>query len=59
MSYNSLFKETPRELPVPAPPADDQNPALVDALKTFRITAISAGLFIGASILIILATRMG
>lgn len=39
---------------VPAPPPDDQNPALVDAHKTFVITLISAALFIGAVFVFVL-----
>ena len=45
--------------PVPPPPPDAENPALIDAEKTFRITLISAVLFVAAAVLIILRTRMG
>ena len=45
--------------PVPPPPPDAENPALIDAEKTFRITLISAVLFVAAALLIILRTRMG
>ena len=31
-----------------APPPDDQNPAIIDARKTFVITMVGAALFIGA-----------
>jgi hypothetical protein len=44
---------------VPAPPPDSENPALIDAEKTFKITAISAVLFVLAAAFIILRTRMG
>ena len=44
---------------VPAPPEDAENPALIDAELTFKITAISAVIFVGAALGIILATRMG
>jgi len=43
---------------VPAPPADGENPALIDAEKTFRITLISAFLFCLAAAFIILRTRL-
>ena len=43
----------------PAPTADAENPALIDALKTFKITAISAVLFCLCAVLIIMSTRMG
>lgn len=39
---------------VPAETADDQNPALIDAHKTFVITLISAALFIGAVFVFVL-----
>jgi hypothetical protein len=38
----------------PAPLPDEQNPAIIDARKTFVITVISTGLFIGAVVLFIL-----
>ena len=44
---------------VPAPPPDTDNPALIDALKTFKITAISAVLFCLCAVFIILSTRLG
>jgi len=44
---------------VPAPPSDSENPALIDAQKTFRITLISALLFCLAASFIILRTRLG
>jgi hypothetical protein len=44
---------------VPAPPPDSENPALIDAEKTFKVTAISAVLFVLAAAFIILRTRMG
>jgi hypothetical protein len=59
MAYDSLFKETQPAAPITLPEPDDTNPALLDAYKTFKITAISAALFVAASIGIILMTRMG
>jgi hypothetical protein len=51
---------TPTQQPdVPAPPADAENPAIIDAEKTFKITLISALLFCLAASFIILRTRMG
>lgn len=44
---------------VPSPPADHENPALIDAEKTFKITLISATLFVLAALVIIMSTRMG
>lgn len=44
---------------VPAPPPDAENPAILDASKTFKITMISAVLFCLAALLIIMSTRMG
>ncbi|MDH3269866.1 MAG: hypothetical protein OEN56_00950 [Gemmatimonadota bacterium] len=44
---------------LPAMPADDQNEALLDASKTFKITVIGAVLFCLAALFIILRTRMG
>jgi hypothetical protein len=41
----------------PPPPADAENEALDDALKTFRYTVISAVLFCAAAAAIIMATR--
>ena len=45
--------------PVPAPPPDAENPALIDGEKAFKIAMISAVLFVAAAVLIILRTRMG
>jgi hypothetical protein len=45
--------------PVPPPPPDAENPALIDAAKTFKIAMISAALFVSAAVLIIMRTRMG
>jgi hypothetical protein len=39
---------------VAPPPPDDENPALIDARKTFIITVVGAGLFIAAVVLFIL-----
>ena len=44
---------------VPAPPEDAENPALIDAEKTFKITLVSALLFCLAAAFIIMRTRMG
>jgi len=44
---------------VPPPPGDAENPAIIDAEKTFKITLISAILFCLAASFIILRTRMG
>ena len=49
----------PKQPDVQAPPPDADNPALIDAEKTFRITLISALLFCLAAAFIILRTRMG
>ena len=37
-----------------AAPPDDQNPAIIEAHKTFVITLISSALFIGAVLIFIL-----
>lgn len=39
--------------------ADSENEAIIDASKTFFITAIGAILFCAAALFIILSTRMG
>lgn len=57
MSENTVTETTPAG--VPAPPPDSENPAILDAAKTFRITVISAILFMAAATFIILRTRMG
>lgn len=41
----------------PPPPPDNENEAIIDALKTFKITLISAALFCLASAVIIMVTR--
>jgi len=41
----------------PPPPADNENEALIDAEKTFKVTLISAALFCLAAAVIILVTR--
>jgi hypothetical protein len=41
----------------PAPPPDNENEAIIDAEKTFKITVISAVLFCLAAAAIILVTR--
>ena len=52
---------TPQATPdgVPAPPPDDENQALIDALKTFRIAMWCAASFCASSLVIVLMTRMG
>jgi len=57
MTENSLTNTTPEG--VPAPPPDAENPALLDAEKTFKVTLISATVFCLAALFIILRTRMG
>lgn len=44
----------PAEAVVPEPLPDDQNPAIIDARKTFVITIIGAVLFIGSIVVFIL-----
>ena len=44
---------------VPTPPPDAENEAILDAAKTFKITAIGAVLFCLAALFIIMSTRMG
>jgi len=39
---------------VQAPPADDENPAIIEAHKTFVITMIGSALFIGSVLVFIL-----
>lgn len=56
---DTAMQEGPVETGVPAAVPDDENPALIDALKTFKVTVISAVLFVLAALLIILRTRMG
>lgn len=56
MAENAITE--PGEAEVPASPPDAENPALLDAEKTFKITAISAVLFVLAAAFIILRTRM-
>jgi hypothetical protein len=43
----------------PPPPPDVDNPAIQDARLTFRITVITAVLFVSAAVFIIMRTRMG
>lgn len=45
---------TPEEEAAFSPPTDEENPAIVDAKKTFVITMWSAVLFIGAIYIFIL-----
>ena len=44
---------------IPAPPPDAENPAILDAGKTFFWTVIGAVAFCGAALFIIMRTRMG
>jgi hypothetical protein len=41
----------------PTPPPDDENEAIIDAFKTYKITLISAALFCLAAVVLILVTR--
>lgn len=43
----------------PPPPIDEENPALVDAFKTYRYTVLGALGFAAAALFIILSTRWG
>lgn len=45
---------TPEERVALAPPADQDNPAIVDARKTFTITVWSVGMFVGVIVVFIL-----
>ncbi|MGE0159598.1 MAG: hypothetical protein AB7T31_09295 [Gemmatimonadales bacterium] len=45
--------------PVPTPPGDGENPAIIDAAKTFRWTLFGALLFVVAAVFLIMRTRMG
>jgi hypothetical protein len=45
--------------PVPPPPSDVENQAIVDAAKTFKWTLIGAVLFILSAVFLIMRTRMG
>lgn len=57
MTHSEIQQATPDdEL---APPPDDENPALIDALLTFRIAVLCSVLFCAASLAIVLLTRMG
>jgi len=51
-----MIAQAPGPVPPPAP-EDSQNEAIIDALKTFKITLISAVLFCVAAAVIILVTR--
>ncbi len=58
MTYDNLFDErAPND--VPPPPDDSDNEALADAAKTYMITVIGGLMFCVASLLIVMATRMG
>lgn len=57
MTDNAVTQTPPAD--VPAPPPDDENPALIDALTTFKITVVSAIVFVLAAAAIILSTRLG
>jgi len=45
--------------PVPPPPSDAENQALIDAGKTFKWTLIGAVLFVLSAVFLIMRTRMG
>jgi len=45
--------------PVPPPPSDAENQALIDAAKTFKWTLIGAVLFVLSAVFLIMRTRMG
>jgi len=45
--------------PVPPPPSDTENQALIDAAKTFKWTLIGAVLFVLSAVFLIMRTRMG
>ena len=51
-----ILPQAPGPAPPPAPP-DNENEAIIDADKTYKITMISAVLFVLASVVIILVTR--
>lgn len=51
-----MIAQAPGPVP-PPPPADTENEALIDALKTFKITVIGTALFCVAAAVIILVTR--
>ena len=44
---------------VPAPPPDEENPAIEDARAVFLITAASAVVFVAIALLVTVANRMG
>lgn len=54
MTEETTVPHAPPAANVPAPPPDEENPALIDAHKTFVITVISAALFIGAVFVFVL-----
>lgn len=56
MSENAVEKS---DAAVPALPPDEENEALIDAEKTFKITVLGSILFGLAALLIIMRTRMG
>jgi hypothetical protein len=56
---DTAIQEGPTDPGVPTPPPDEENEALIDAAQAYKITIISAVLFVLASLLIILRTRMG
>jgi len=60
MAYDTLFKETePDSTPMADLPPDDENEALIDAEKTYKITVMGVVLFGLAALFIIMQTRMG
>jgi len=56
MAEHAMTESTPDG--IAALPPDDENEALIDAEKTFVITAVGAVLFCGAALAIILGLGM-
>ena len=54
MTEETQVTSTDAEDAALAAPPDDENPALIEAHKTFVITMISSALFIGAVLIFIL-----
>jgi hypothetical protein len=45
--------------PVPAPPPDAENQAIIDAFKTFKWILVGAVFFVGSAVFLIMRTRIG
>ncbi len=57
---DAAVQERPTNQPAPPPPPpDEENPAIIDAYKTFKITIIGAVLFCASALVIIFMTRSG